>query len=104
MFIFHENTNLTSGKVMEKGQTFPAKVRPPQLLGQRVGLFSTRTPHRPNPIGLSVVKIDSVDPIARIVYISGHDLVNGTPVLDIKPYIPEYDSLPFATSPAWISV
>ena len=86
-----------------------------------MGLFSTRTPHRPNPIGLSVVKIDrvgklnlvtdyihavhsKVDAAARTVYISGHDLVSGTPVLDIKPYIQEYDSLPSAISPAWISV
>lgn len=66
------------------------------------GLFSTRTPHRPNPIGLSIVKIDRVDMASRTVFISGLDLVDGTPVLDIKPYIPVYDSQPQATFPEWI--
>ncbi|XP_037046481.1 tRNA (adenine(37)-N6)-methyltransferase [Bradysia coprophila] len=66
-----------------------AKVAPPRLGGSRVGVFSTRSPHRPCPIGLSLVEIDKVDD--RFVYFYGTDMVDGTPVLDIKPYIPAYD-------------
>ncbi|KAK6643569.1 hypothetical protein RUM43_005079 [Polyplax serrata] len=66
------------------------KVAPPKLNGERVGVFSTRSPHRPCPIGLSVVKIDRIT--ENKVYFSGVDMLNGTPVLDIKPYIPHYDN------------
>jgi len=51
------------------------------------GVFATRSPHRPNPIGLSVVRLDSRD--KNILHISGIDMMDGTPVLDIKPYIPD---------------
>lgn len=67
-----------------------AKVAPPRLNGERVGVFSTRSPHRPCPIGLSLVEVHKIDG-ARI-YFLGTDMVNGTPVLDIKPYIPLYDN------------
>lgn len=67
-----------------------AKVAPPRLNGLRTGVFATRSPHRPSPIGLSLVKIEQVED--RTVYFSGVDMVDGTPVLDIKPYIPQYDS------------
>ncbi|KAJ6642771.1 tRNA (adenine(37)-N6)-methyltransferase [Pseudolycoriella hygida] len=66
-----------------------AKVAPPRLGGSRVGVFSTRSPHRPCPIGLSLVEINKID--HRFVYFYGTDMVDGTPVLDIKPYIPAYD-------------
>ena len=98
IFLFHENTNAAT----EKGSTFPAKVAPPQLKGEKTGLFSTRTPHRPNPIGLTVVRLDAVDIDARTLELRGVDIVNNTPVLDIKPYIPAYDSLPDAIVPSWI--
>ncbi|CAH2058158.1 unnamed protein product, partial [Iphiclides podalirius] len=67
----------------------PAKVTPPRLGGERRGVFSTRSPHRPCPIGLSLVKISSIE--GNRIHFEGVDMVNGTPVLDIKPYIPPYD-------------
>jgi tRNA-Thr(GGU) m(6)t(6)A37 methyltransferase TsaA len=53
------------------------------------GLFSTRAPRRPNPIGISVVPLDRID--GTTLYISNVDIVDGTPLLDIKPYVPEFD-------------
>lgn len=67
----------------------PAKVSPPRLQGERTGVFATRSPHRPCPIGLSLVKILKIE--GNKIYFHGVDMVNGTPVLDIKPYIPQYD-------------
>lgn len=67
----------------------PAKVAPPRLGGERRGVFSTRSPHRPCSLGLSLVKIDSIE--GNKIHFFGVDMVNGTPVLDIKPYIPQYD-------------
>lgn len=57
---------------------------------QKVGLFASRSPNRPNPIGLSVVKIKKIE--KNVIYISGIDAFNGTPLLDIKPYIKKFDS------------
>lgn len=84
-------------------------VRPPRLGGNtRVGVFATRSPFRPNAIGLSCVKLDRVDlhtPDGPVLYVSGVDLMDGTPILDIKPYIPYADSHPEAkegfTSQNW---
>lgn len=98
LFVFHENTN--AAKSSASASTFPAKIAPPRLGGRKVGLFSTRTPHRPNAIGLSLVKIDAVR--GRVVEISGHDLVDGTPVLDIKPYT-FADCVPTHACPEWVS-
>ncbi|XP_060522201.1 tRNA (adenine(37)-N6)-methyltransferase [Cylas formicarius] len=67
-----------------------AKVAVPRLNGTKTGVFATRSPHRPCPIGLSLVKIDRIKD--NIIYFCGVDMVNGTPVLDIKPYIPQYDN------------
>ncbi|KAG5309493.1 TRMO methyltransferase, partial [Acromyrmex insinuator] len=67
-----------------------AKVAPPRLNGIRTGVFSTRSPHRPCPIGLSLVKILKIE--NHTIYFEGVDMINQTPVLDIKPYIPQYDS------------
>ncbi|XP_043487949.1 uncharacterized protein LOC122514894 isoform X2 [Polistes fuscatus] len=67
-----------------------AKVAPPRLNGIRTGVFSTRSPHRPCPIGLSLVKILKIDNYT--IYFEGVDMVDQTPVLDIKPYIPQYDN------------
>ncbi|XP_065081956.1 tRNA (adenine(37)-N6)-methyltransferase [Ochlerotatus camptorhynchus] len=66
-----------------------AKVAPPRLGGERVGVFSTRSPHRPCPIGLSLVQLDRIE--NSTIYFYGTDMVDETPVLDIKPYIPQYD-------------
>lgn len=76
-------------------------VRPPRLGGnERLGVFATRATYRPNPLGLSVVKLEKVDIKGPevLIHISGLDLVEGTPVLDIKPYIPYVDSVPEAQS------
>lgn len=69
---------------------FKPKISPPRLDGKKVGVLATRSPHRPNPIGISLVKVDKVE--GSIIYFYGSDMVDGTPVLDIKPYIPQYDS------------
>lgn len=73
-------------------------VRPPRLGGnKRVGVFATRSPFRPNNIGLSSVRLlrVAVEPaLGPVLYVSGADLVDGTPVFDIKPYIPYADSHP----------
>ena len=84
-------------------------VRPPRLGGNvRKGVFATRSPFRPNAIGLSSVKLDKIeiDPkLGPMLHVSGADLMDGTPIFDIKPYIPYTDSHPdaisgFATQPA----
>ncbi|GAA1394362.1 tRNA (N6-threonylcarbamoyladenosine(37)-N6)-methyltransferase TrmO [Luteococcus peritonei] len=75
-------------------------VRPPRLRGARMGVFATRAPLRPNPIGLSSVRLESVEtdgPEGPVLVVSGADLVDRTPVLDLKPYIP-LDCHPEATS------
>lgn len=85
IFLFHQNTN--------KG--IKAKVHPPRLDGESIGLFATRTPHRPNPIGLSAVKLERIE--NGVLYVSGVDLLDGTPILDIKPYLPSSDQISHAT-------
>ncbi|MFT5781409.1 MAG: tRNA-Thr(GGU) m(6)t(6)A37 methyltransferase TsaA, partial [Pseudomonas sp.] len=73
------------------------RVRPPRLGGnQSLGVFATRSTHRPNGMGQSVVKLDKVEP-GRL-WLSGIDLLDGTPVLDIKPYVPYADCLPSAVN------
>ncbi len=76
-------------------------VRPPRLGGnKRVGVFATRSPNRPNPIGLSCVRLEAVEqsPQGDVLVISGADMMDGTPVFDIKPYLPYADCRPEATS------
>ncbi len=76
-----------------------ATVRPPRLGGnERVGVFASRSPFRPNPLGLSSVKIIDIDESAGIITFSGADMVDNTPVYDIKPYLPYTDSHPEALS------
>jgi len=78
-----------------------AKVHPPRLGGQTTGLFACRTPHRPCPIGLSLVRLRAVR--GDTLLLSGADLVDGTAVLDIKPFIPAADAPPDeARVPAWL--
>jgi tRNA-Thr(GGU) m(6)t(6)A37 methyltransferase TsaA len=73
-----------------------SKIRAPKYEGMKLSVFATRSPHRPNPLSLSLVKIEKISPGELIV--SGIDLIEGTPVYDIKPYIPEYDICELATS------
>ncbi|KAI1301493.1 putative S-adenosylmethionine-dependent methyltransferase RcsF [Halotydeus destructor] len=79
IFHFHKNTN--------KG--CKAKVHPPRLDGETVGVFASRAPHRPNPLGLTLAKVERVED--NKVYMSGIDILDGTPIFDIKPYIEKYD-------------
>uniref|UniRef100_A0A3P9MZZ0 tRNA (adenine(37)-N6)-methyltransferase n=1 Tax=Poecilia reticulata TaxID=8081 RepID=A0A3P9MZZ0_POERE len=87
IFLFHKNGH----------QSYKAKVKPPRLNGQRVGVYSTRSPHRPNSLGLTLAKLDKIQ--GDTLHLSDIDMIAGTPVLDIKPYIPEYDSLNTRTGP-----
>ena len=74
-------------------------VRPPRLGGnERVGVFASRSPYRPNPLGLSSVRIDRVDPAAGEIHVLGADLADGTPIYDIKPYLAYADCHPGARS------
>jgi tRNA (adenine37-N6)-methyltransferase len=85
---FHLNTNTR----------FASKVHPPRLKGETIGLFASRSPHRPSPIGLSVARLVRVE--GDTLHLAGIDLVDGTPILDVKPYVPESDCFPDA-SPGW---
>ena len=86
-FVFHHS----------KGAWHPT-VRPPRLGGnRRVGVFASRSPFRPNPLGLSLVELLSIDTRAGVLLtFGGVDLLDGTPVLDIKPYLPFVESEPAA--------
>lgn len=88
-FIFHQ--------ALPKEDEVRLRVRPPRLGGnKKMGVFATRATHRPNPLGLSVVKLDGIK--NGRLQISGIDLLDGTPIIDIKPYVPYADSLPNATN------
>ena len=89
LFVFHENTNGDT-----EASQLPARIKPPRLGGLKVGCLTTRSPHRPNNIGLSVCEVVEVG--SDYITISGIDMVDGTPVIDIKPYIP-YDSIQLET-------
>lgn len=89
-FIFHG--------VLEEG--WSPLVRPPRLGGkQKMGVFATRSPHRPNHLGLSLLKLERINTHKGIqLWCSGADLLDGTPVIDIKPYIPFVEAKPDAAS------
>lgn len=90
-----------SANARSKGDWQPT-VRPPRLGGNAsMGVFATRSPFRPNPLGLSSVKFDYIDydcPDAPVIHVLGADLMDGTPIYDIKPYITYADSHPGAAS------
>ncbi|MCO8088546.1 tRNA (N6-threonylcarbamoyladenosine(37)-N6)-methyltransferase TrmO [Acinetobacter indicus] len=86
---FHDNKNQQQTK-------FRAQVRPPRLGGnKKIGVFATRSMYRPAPIGLSVVKLNRVEKVGKNVrvYVTGSDLLDGTPIIDIKPYIQYSDAV-----------
>ena len=91
MWIFSENIR----------STWSPTVRPPRLGGnKRLGVFATRSSFRPNPVALSCVKIERIDidgPEGPEIVVSGADLMDGTPIVDIKPYLPYTDAHPEAT-------
>jgi tRNA-Thr(GGU) m(6)t(6)A37 methyltransferase TsaA len=89
-FVFHQCID----------QGWKNKVRPPRLGGnKKMGVFATRATHRPNGLGLSVVKLNSIEIEKQnvILHVSGLDLIDDTPIIDIKPYIPYSDALMDAT-------
>jgi tRNA-Thr(GGU) m(6)t(6)A37 methyltransferase TsaA len=113
LFHFHKNkipkdrtktAKQRAGIQKRKRPRFKAKINPPKLTdGTKVGVFSARTPHRPNAIGLTLVRLEKVDIQKKTLTLSGVDLVHGTPVVDIKPYVPHYDAIPTATVPQWVA-
>lgn len=108
IWVFHHNTNVVKSAFIDRrsessqaaAPRFKAKVRPPRLNGCKVGVLATRSPHRPNPIGLSLAKIERVDGCR--LWLSGIDIVDSTPILDIKPYVERYDALTNTRCASWI--
>lgn len=93
VFIFHKNSDAINDN------KWSPTVRPPRLGGnKRVGVFATRSPCRPNPIGLSLVEFHGIKQINDKIFLilSNIDLIEGTPIIDIKPYIPYADAKPDA--------
>lgn len=92
VFVFHEHN----------AKAYKATIRPPRLGGKKkMGVLGSRTPHRPNPIGLSAVKLEGITKNKEgqvLIEVSGVDILDGSPVLDIKPYLPYADSIPDANS------
>ena len=93
-FIFHG--------VLDEG--WAQMVRPPRLGGkQKMGVFATRSPHRPNHLGLSLLKLERIETGKPVrLYCSGADLLDGTPIIDIKPYIPFVESKPEELKVVWL--
>ncbi len=112
LFVFHLNTDLHQTVVCspheqntgckQKRNTAKAKVRVPRLGGEKRGVFATRSPHRPVPIGLSLVQLRRVESDGRYFEVIGADLVDGTPILDMKPYIPFSDAPQSSASPVFV--
>jgi len=97
VFVFHSHG----------GKKWKPSIRPPRLGGnKKIGLFASRSPHRPNPIGISAVKLEKIildHPDGPQIHVSDVDLLDGTPILDIKPYIPLADKIDQANS-GWADI
>lgn len=100
LYVFHLNTNLDKLWKEPSRTKIKAKVRVPSLKGCKMGVLATRSPHRPSPVGLTVAKIEAIE--GNVIILSGVDLVDGTPVIDIKPYLLYSDCIPSATVPNWV--
>ncbi|KAJ3071289.1 hypothetical protein HDU98_005566 [Podochytrium sp. JEL0797] len=107
LFHFHQNTNTHKSN-------FKGTIKPPRLNGQSVGVFSTRTPHRPSPIGLSLARILEVNVEKGYIIFQGLDLIDETPIVDIKPYVAfsdapasllrdDFDSIKDHYAPSWVT-
>eukprot|EP00519_Triparma_laevis_P010156 CAMPEP_0182517338 /NCGR_PEP_ID=MMETSP1321-20130603/42070_1 /TAXON_ID=91990 /ORGANISM="Bolidomonas sp., Strain RCC1657" /LENGTH=316 /DNA_ID=CAMNT_0024725071 /DNA_START=91 /DNA_END=1038 /DNA_ORIENTATION=+ len=101
LFHFHLNTS---------GRRVRSKISPPSLGGKKVGVLSTRSPHRYNDIGFSLVRLESIQIKKNVatLKLTGVDLCDGTPVIDVKPYVPHYDSVGYGSDevagvPEWIN-
>ena len=103
LYVFHANTDLdTRLGTQSTAKVAPGKVHVPRLNGAKRGVLATRSPHRPCPLGLSVGRVLAVD--GRSITFGGLDVVDGTPVLDVKPYLPFCDAVHQATAPHWAQV
>ena len=101
-FVFDRNV-VKKKKESAVSKTRRAKIWAPKNISKKkVGVFSTRSPHRPNPVGMTLAKIESVDSKTGTLNLSGIDLVDQTPILDIKPYVPFYDAIDRAKTPSWV--
>lgn len=101
IFIFDQNTNISKRlKAKKPFDGLKLLVEPPKAKGKKVGVLACRTPHRPNPVGLSLCQIVSVEKDAIIV--SGLDCLDNTPVVDLKPYLPIVEKVETAKAPDWI--
>lgn len=87
IFLFHHNPH------------WNPMVLPPRGSDKKVGVFATRSPYRPNPVGMSCVKVKSLDKLK--IHVEGADILDGSPILDIKPYIAYADSFP-GCEPSWL--
>jgi len=97
VFIFHLNTT---------GASVKNKIAPPALGGKKVGLLATRSPHRFNPVGITLAKLRKVIVSGKnkvSLELEGLDLVDGTPVLDIKPFVGHYDAVSDSRVPEWVA-
>ncbi|KXZ51893.1 hypothetical protein GPECTOR_11g327 [Gonium pectorale] len=99
LYVFHANTDLAKYLSPDRSG-LKAKIHVPRLNGGRMGVLATRSPHRPSPIGLSTARIIGVE--GNTLLLGGADIVDGSPVLDIKPYVPFCDCLVDARAPAWV--
>ena len=98
VYLFHKNQNANHP------EKWTNTIQPPRIdAPKKVGVYASRSPHRPNPIGLSVVKLEKISVLKNGIEIevSGVDILDGSPILDIKPYVPYADSVPEASS-GWI--
>ena len=99
LFVFHKSSGKKSRSATGNKIPWSPMVRPPRLGGnKKVGVFASRSPFRPNPIGMSAVRLESVDitETGPVLHLSGVDILDRTPILDIKPYLPYADSIPDA--------
>lgn len=98
---FHHNYTNKDTHIGKGGTDFRAQVRPPRLGGnQKIGVFASRSMYRPSALGLSVVKLESIEVVEGrvLLIISGADMIDGTPIIDIKPYVAYSDALSNAKS------
>lgn len=96
--------NISQEPIFITNQMHRNKIRPPRMDGEKIGVFAARSPYRPNPIGLSICRIHSIQQLkddSVKISVEGCDLVEGTPIIDIKPYIKEYDAIVDAPLPNW---
>ena len=98
IYVFHEHGS----------RNWKPSIRPPRLGGaEKVGVLASRSPHRPNPIGLSaveLVRVDRDDPAGVAIHVRGGDFLDGSPVLDIKPYMPPFDRMDNVKMPDWVEL